>query len=175
MAVAGLQALALLGTLLSPSGSTQDASPQAEETRVAAELGKKLLFMNFRFSGMSIVQDDKEIDIGFFGGNAPRYFEDVPEAMSAARTHRIKKLTGFMMSSLGLVSLIGGAGYMAANTEPNHVTGEGTFTGNKGLAIGLYGGGFLVMLVGALLSSSSNGDLSDAVNLHNAAVLNRIR
>jgi len=147
-------------------------APAAAEAPVA-EVAERFMYLKFGFGegtdGISVNQHGQELRMGYFGGNMAQYFKDSPAALAAAQSYRTRRIVGVTLATTGLAALVAGLVYTGANAA---TVEDPVFKGNRGVALGLMGGGLLTEIIGAIVVSSSTSKLFEAVNIHNAELLN---
>lgn len=170
----GLGVILVLAFFGAHSAYAQQQDAPVQDPNPAVEIRHKMMYFKMGlgqgFSGMSINQDGKKAELGFFGGNVDEYFGEFPEALDSAHSFRMQKIVGFTMWSVGLAALLIDMGYLAYIISAND---QASFRDSQGLVWGLLAGGGVVGSVGGILLQNSVGTLSEAVNKFNGGLLNK--
>jgi hypothetical protein len=111
---------------------------------------------------ISYVREGVKYDGGIFGGDIEQAVSGSERAEGYARDYKSGMTTGFVMTMIGSVGLIGGAGLLGAE-EARTSTWDSTAT----TALVVMLSGLVVELVGAGIAARAQTHLYDAVNAYN--------
>lgn len=111
---------------------------------------------------ISYVRDGVKYDGGIFGGDIDEAVSGSPRAEEYAREYKSGMTTGFVMTMIGSVGLIGGASLLGAEEAQ---TSNWDSTATTALIVML--SGIVVELVGAGIAARAQTHLYDAVNVYN--------
>ena len=120
------------------------------------------------FTPIGLYRDGALIDIGIFGGDARRYFDESAIVAEHLRDFRHQKIAGVTLWSAGLAALVADLAMVCATASNRSV-----YHDNEAVYWGLLGGGVATSLVGAIVLNSANHSLQSAVNTHNEVLLNK--
>jgi hypothetical protein len=111
---------------------------------------------------ISYVREGVKYDGGIFGGDIEDAVSGSPRAVEYAREYKTGMTTGFVLSMVGTVGLIGGAGLLGAE-EARTSSWDSTATTAAIVMLS----GFVLELVGAGIAARAQTHLYDAVNVYN--------
>jgi hypothetical protein len=111
---------------------------------------------------ISYVREGVKYDGGIFGGDIDQAVSGSERAEGYAREYKSGMTTGFVMTMIGSVGLIGGAGLLGAEEAR---TSAWDSTATTALVVML--SGLVVELVGAGIAARAQTHLYDAVNAYN--------
>jgi hypothetical protein len=120
------------------------------------------------FSPIGVYRDGALIDIGIFGGDAGRYFDDGGQVAMHLRDYRHQKIAGVTLWSTGMAALVADLVLVCVTASNRSI-----YHDNEALYWSLLGGGFATSMVGAIVLGSANHSLQAAVSTHNADLLNK--
>jgi hypothetical protein len=111
---------------------------------------------------ISYVRDGQKYEGGIFGGDIEEAVSGSPRAEAYARDYKSGMTTGFVMTLIGSVGLVGGAAFLGGD-EARSSTWDSTAT----TALIVMLSGLVVELVGAGIAARAQTHLYDAVNVYN--------
>jgi hypothetical protein len=125
-----------------------------------------------RFSfwhGFELTRAGRGVDLGFFGGNADAIFGASPGAMEKMSTFRTLRTVGTVLFVVGLGAIVTDAVLVASKTSPFYENGvQPAFDA-------MLLGGLVVGMGGSLMIAGANSYLSDAMDLYNRDLYDRLR
>lgn len=164
----------ILGLCLALSFPAQGETRLGGAEGAISQLERELIHFRMKmFSGLSLYQDRKKLDLGFFGGNYRQIFKGSPKALASASKYRTLKITGFTIAMTGISVLLLDLILLLAKSSV--VYGGYYNSGVNTLYWVLLAAGGTVGIVGALMVPMANGYLSDAVAHYNRALFQRAR
>ncbi|MFC1611748.1 hypothetical protein ACFL6C_12370 [Myxococcota bacterium] len=156
--------------LANPGFANTDDQTKKPVVTIKDELMYVKVGFGHGLGGVAAFQNGEEMDLGFFGGNVETYFDGSPEALEVAKSFSTYKTVGFAMWSIGMATLLADLGILI------YIIGENdgrVYANNFPLIFGLLIGGAAVGLPGVFLFQHANSRLVEAVNIHNAALMNQ--
>lgn len=111
---------------------------------------------------ISYVRDGVKYDGGIFGGDIEEAVTGSQRAEEYAREYKGGLTTGFVMTMVGVVGFVGGAGLMGAEAAQTPTSDSGVTTAAIVMVSGL-----VLELVGAGIAARAQTHLYDAVNVYN--------
>jgi hypothetical protein len=114
---------------------------------------------------MAYVRDGKKYDGGIFGGHIEEAVRGNPQAEDYAHQFKTGMITGFVLSTIGIIGVIVGATLVGvqASQQPNDQSVPVT-----GLVV--MGGGLLVDIIGSSVMLNAQPHLFDAINAYNDGI-----
>ncbi len=110
----------------------------------------------------ALVKNGQSYSLGVFGSNLEDVVAGNPEAEAEARSYHTKSVTGFVLSTVGLVSAGLGTGFLVDN-ELSSNPSSSIRTGSLTAALG----GLVLSIVGSAVGGSAQPHLWNAINLYN--------
>jgi hypothetical protein len=145
-------------------GQLREVAPALDSYRAGA--------LDGRFSfwhGFQLTRAGQDVDLGFFGGNAEAIFGASPDAMEKMSTFRTLRTVGTVLFVVGLGAMLTDLVLVADKTSPFY--DNSVQPAFEAMLLG----GLVVGLSGSLMIAGANSYLSDAMDLYNRDLYDRLR